>query len=218
METVHDFGDRVVIVSHLVAQVALSVLRDETTKPGRGGFAQASDQVALFLAAEVTRDTRTIGIEVKTPLGEARGHRLDATVVLVPILRAGLALQGPFWEFLPTARIHHIGIARDENTAMPNRYYPDKPRRIDEDDDVILIDPMLATGGSACDALDEIKKYRPRSIRFANVIAAPEGIEQVLAAHPDVRIFTLAVDRCLDERKYIVPGLGDYGDRYFGTV
>lgn len=135
----------VTIVSHLVAQVALSVLRDENTLPGRGGFAQASDQIARLLAAEITRDIRTIGITVETPLGTAAGHRLEGNVVLVPILRAGLALQQPFWEFLPTARIHHIGIMRDEDTAEPQRYYPKEPRKINAEDVVILLDPMLAT-------------------------------------------------------------------------
>lgn len=161
---------------------------------------QASDQAALVLAAEVVK-----------------GLGPDAKVVLIPILRAGLSLLSAFWELLPQARVHHIGVVRDEQTALPQRYYPKEPRPINQNDCVIVLDPMLATGGSACDVLDEIKKFQPREIRLSCVIAAPEGIKKVTEAHPNVKIFTLAIDQGLDDRKYIVPGLGDYGDRYFGT-
>jgi uracil phosphoribosyltransferase len=207
----------VTVVGHGVALKALTQLRD--AKTGTAEFRRQSAILAVPLLMAATHDLPTKRDQVLTPLGPAAGHYDDpyARVVIVPVLRAGLALSTVLEQLIPEACTHHLGIARDEATALPKPYYPKERRPIGPRDYVVLVDPMLATGGSAIDALNQIKAAGGRSIRMACVVAAQEGIDAVLNAHPDVEIYTVAIDAELNAHKYIVPGLGDFGDRYFGT-
>src|SRR2546429_117369 len=153
---------------------------------------------------------------MQTPLEETKGHAIDDRVVAVPILRAGLGLVGPVLELLPNVTVGYIGLERDERTAIASRYYVKLPPDI-RGKAVMILDPMLATGGTAIKAVEIMKEYQPASVRLVCVVAAPEGIQALQAAHPDVQIFAAAEDRQLNGQKYILPGLGDYGDRLFGT-
>lgn len=208
-------ADKVTVLRHPLIQIELTTLRDKRTN--MKDFVQATRRIGLLLAMEATRDLSTISVKIETPLAEADGVIARNDVVIVTILRAALGLEGPIREIIPDAKVHHLGIRRDEGTALPHFYYPHEHRRLQVDGYVILNDPMLATGGSACAALQVIKKAGARNIRFVCVVAAPEGIDAVASRHPDVRIITAAVDSHLNERKYIVPGLGDFGDRLNGT-
>jgi uracil phosphoribosyltransferase len=154
---------------------------------------------------------------VRTPLGEATGQRVAADVVVVPVLRAGLGMLDAVLELVPGARVGHIGLQRDEMTAVASRYYAKLPPALAESR-VLMIDPMLATGGSAVDAVDLLKEAGARHIQVLCIVAAPEGIAHVERHHPDVDIYTPVIDQGLDARKYIVPGLGDFGDRLYGTL
>ncbi|MBL9157453.1 MAG: uracil phosphoribosyltransferase [Verrucomicrobiales bacterium] len=202
------------LVDHPVIRERLTRIRSVTS--GTSEFREALHDVSRLLCYEVTRDLETTTIPVTTPLCETTGHRLARPVVLVPILRAGMGLLQGFTDILGEASVGTIGLYRDEETLAPHRYHFRMPSAIDEAE-VILIDPMLATGGSAADAIDELKAAGARRLRFACLIAAPEGVENFSARHPDVPVYAAALDQCLDERAYIVPGLGDAGDRYFGT-
>ncbi len=179
-------------------------------------FRHALHDVAKLMCFEVTCDFGTEAIEVETPLMKTEGSGLRNPIVLVPILRAGVGLMNGFAEILDEASVGYIGLYRDEVTHQPHSYYCKLPPHT-PDAEVILIDPMLATGGSAADAVDELKKFGATRIRFACLIAAPEGVAAFEERHPDVPIFTASLDECLNENAYIVPGLGDAGDRYFGT-
>ena len=166
---------------------------------------------------EVFRDLKTKTVEVETPICTASFPMLEDTpITIVPILRAGLGLVDGLQNLLPTARVGHIGMYRDEETKQPVEYYYKMPVGI-EKGEVIVVDPMLATGGSAVDAISALKSRGCTSIRLMNLVAAPQGVAAVQAAHPDVDIYVAAVDECLNEDAYIVPGLGDAGDRIFGT-
>lgn len=202
------------LVDHPVIRERLTRIRSGTS--GTSEFREALHDVSRLLCYEVTRDLETTTIPVTTPLCETTGHRLARPVVLVPILRAGMGLLQGFTDILGEASVGTIGLYRDEETLAPHRYHFRMPSAIDEAE-VILIDPMLATGGSAGDAIDELKAAGARRLRFACLIAAPEGVGNFSARHPDVPVYAAALDQCLDERAYIVPGLGDAGDRYFGT-
>lgn len=202
------------LVDHPVIRERLTRIRSITS--GTSEFREALHDVSRLLCYEVTRDLETTTIPVTTPLCETTGHRFSRPVVLVPILRAGMGLLQGFTDILGEASVGTIGLYRDEETLAPHRYHFRMPPGLAEAE-VILIDPMLATGGSAGDAIDELKREGASRIRFACLIAAPEGVAAFTTRHPDVPVYTAALDQCLNERAYIVPGLGDAGDRYFGT-
>lgn len=202
------------LVDHPVIRERLTRIR--SVDSGTEKFREALHDVSRLLCYEVTRDLETTTVPVQTPLCETEGHRLARPVVLVPILRAGMGMLHGFTEILGEAAVGTIGIYRDEETLAPHRYHFRMPPSLAEAE-VILIDPMLATGGSAGDAIDELKREGAKRIRFACLIAAPEGVAAFTTRHPDVPVYAAALDHCLNERAYIVPGLGDAGDRYFGT-
>jgi uracil phosphoribosyltransferase len=201
-------------IDHPVIRERLSRIRDTVT--GTAEFRKALHDVAKLLCFEATRDLETNTIPVETPIQMTEGHAFARPVVLVPILRAGMGMLEGFTDILSEASVGHIGLYRDEETHQPHRYYFKMPPHLAEAE-VILIDPMLATGGSAADAVDELKRDGATRIRFVCLIAAPEGIAAFSSRHPEVNIYAAALDERLNENAYIVPGLGDAGDRYFGT-
>jgi uracil phosphoribosyltransferase len=207
--------DRVNVVSHAVLDDRLAVLRDEVTP--HGAFRQALHEASAILAIEATRDLPTVQRSVQTPLEEADARRLEAQIIIVPVLRAGLGMVEGFLRLLADARVGHLGMQRDEDTLEPTGYFERLPPGMGEAH-VFLLDPMLATGGSAVAALDRLKANGARRLRLICLVAAPEGVEAVHDVHPDVAIWTAALDRQLDEHGYIRPGLGDAGDRVFGTT
>jgi uracil phosphoribosyltransferase len=203
------------IVDHPLVHDALVSLRDKTTSPEH--FRRASMRISVLLAAEAMRDLSTRDVTVDSPLGPAPGRTIARDVVVVPVLRAGLGMLDAVLELVPTARVGHIGLQRDEMTAVASQYYSKLPARLDASD-VLMIDPMLATGGSAVAALDLLARAGASRIRIICIVAAPEGVALVERHHPDIAIYTPVVDRQLNAQKYIVPGLGDFGDRLYGTV
>jgi uracil phosphoribosyltransferase len=202
------------LVDHPVVQDILLELRDIRTSPER--FRQLAGRISVFLAADALRELPTTAATVDTPLGAAHGRRCHADIVLVPVLRAGLGMLPGLLELVPGARVGHIGLQRDERTAAASQYYAKLPRGLEESY-VLMIDPMLATGGSAVAALDMLTRAGARNLRLVCIVAAPEGIAAVEKAHPTVPIFTPVVDERLNDHKFIVPGLGDFGDRLYGT-
>jgi uracil phosphoribosyltransferase len=174
-------------------------------------------RISLLLAAEATRDVPVQTTTVRTPLGPAEGRRVTGNVVVVPVLRAGLGMLDAVLELVPRARVGHIGLQRDEMTAVASQYYAKLPRALDKSF-VLMIDPMLATGGSAVAALDLLRAAGARDVRIVCIVAAPEGLSVVERHHPGVGVYTPVVDRGLNEHKFIVPGLGDFGDRLYGTL
>ena len=202
----------VTVVDHALAGHLLAQLRAEDTAPPV--FRTLAKRLALTLALEAIRDLPTTEITVRTPLEETTGQVLD-DLVAVPILRAGLGMLEAVTELFPEVAVGYIGLERDEASLEPQSYYRKLPPV--EGRHVLVLDPMLATGGSGSAATSAVREGGPRSIRFVCVVAAPEGIKRMEADHPDVPIFTAAIDRQLNERGYIVPGLGDFGDRLFGT-
>lgn len=202
------------LVPHPLVHDALATLRDTATPPDL--FRRMAVRISLVLAAEATRDVPTSASIVDTPLGPAEGRRITGDVVVVPVLRAGLGMLDAILELLPAARVGHIGLQRDELTAVASRYYAKLPADMARSF-VLMIDPMLATGGSAVSALDLLRQGGARNVRMICIVAAPEGIALVERHHPDVHIFTPVVDQGLNDHKFIVPGLGDFGDRLYGT-
>jgi uracil phosphoribosyltransferase len=202
------------LVQHPLVHDALATLRDVSTSPEI--FRHMAVRISLLLACEATRDVPTVASRVQTPLGPADGRRVRDGVVVVPVLRAGLGMLDAVLELIPTARVGHIGLQRDEMTAVASQYYSKLPADL-SDSFVLMIDPMLATGGSAVAALDLIKQAGGREVRMICIVSAPEGIALVEKHHPHVHIYTPAIDRGLNDHKYIVPGLGDFGDRLYGT-
>jgi uracil phosphoribosyltransferase len=195
----------------------LAILRDEKTEPKK--FREVVRELSWLLGYEALQDVRVTPITVKTPLEETEAGELGERIGLVPILRAGLGMVDAMLELLPTAQVWHLGLFRDERTLRPVEYYNKLPDSATVDLCLIL-DPMLATGGSATAAIEVLKKWgavTPVRIKLVNLIAAPEGVEAVSAAHPDVAIYCAALDRQLNDKGYIMPGLGDAGDRQFGT-
>jgi len=190
-------------------------LRDKRTPPE--AFRRAATRISVLLAAEALATVGTNAVTVDTPLGPAPGRTIGRDVVVVPVLRAGLGMLDAVLELVPDARVGHIGLQRDEMTAIASRYYSKLPAQLDASD-VLMIDPMLATGGSAVAALDLLQHAGAASIRMICIVAAPEGVALVEKHHPRVDIYTPVVDRELNAQKYIVPGLGDFGDRLYGTV
>ena len=202
------------LVEHPVVQDILLELRDVRTTPER--FRQLAGRISVFLAADALRDLPTADATVETPLGPAKGRRCNKDVVLVPVLRAGLGMLPGLLELVPAARVGHIGLQRDERTAAASQYYAKLPQPLDESY-VLMIDPMLATGGSAVAALEMLTRAGARDMRLVCIVAAPEGIAAVEKAYPRVPIYTPVVDERLNDQKFIVPGLGDFGDRLYGT-
>jgi len=205
----------VTVVRHPLAALKLARLRDERTPPRE--FRRNAQELAVLLAFAATHDIETEVEKIRTPLAETDGAKLVRPIVVVPILRAGLGMSEAILPFLGDAAVGHIGMRRDETTHLPSSYYFNAPAQLAEAD-VLVVDPMLATGRSSADSVAKLKQAGARRIRFICFLAAPEGIAHLSAQHPDVAIFTSAVDLRLDERAYIVPGLGDAGDRYFGTL
>lgn len=203
------------VIDHPLIQHKLTIIRDKNTGPKE--FRELLDEVSLLMAYEVTRDLPLEQVEIETPIARTTGWTISGKKVgVVPILRAGLGMVGGILRLIPTAKVGHIGVYRDPKTLEPVEYYCKLPTDI-ADRDLIVVDPMLATGGSAAAAIRFIKERGGNSIRLMNLIAAPEGIERVRTEHPDVPIFVAAVDERLNDHAYIVPGLGDAGDRLFGT-
>jgi uracil phosphoribosyltransferase len=207
MPTVHES-------KHPLIAHKLSRLRDKNTEPKK--FRELVREIAALLAYEATSDLQTVPRELETPLEKMTGAELKEKIGLVPILRAGLGLVEGFWELMPSAEVWHIGLYRDEHTLRPVEYYNKLP--LEPTVSVCLIlDPMLATGGSAIATADVLKRWGVKKIKFVGLIGAPEGIKAMQTAHPDIPIYLAAIDDHLNERAYIVPGLGDAGDRQFGT-
>jgi uracil phosphoribosyltransferase len=203
------------VSSHPLVAHKLSILRSADTEPKK--FRELVHEIAGLLAYEATSDLLTVPIPVKTPLATLQGAELKEKIGLVPILRAGLGMVEGVWELIPNAEVWHIGLYRDEHTLKPVQYYNKLP--LEPTVSVCLIlDPMLATGGSAVATIDLLKKWGVKKIKFVGLIGAPEGVKLVQEKHPDVPIHLAAIDDHLNERGYIIPGLGDAGDRQFGTA
>ncbi len=200
--------------THPLVAHKLSRLRDKNTEPKK--FRELVREIASLLAYEATADLLTIPRELETPLAKVVGAELKEKIGLVPVLRAGLGMVEGFWELMPGAEVWHIGLYRDEHTLRPVEYYNKLP--LEPTVSVcIILDPMLATGGSATATAEVLKRWGVKKIKFVGLIGAPEGIQAMQTAHPDIDIYLAAIDDHLNERAYIVPGLGDAGDRQFGT-
>ena len=203
------------LIDHPMVQHKLSIMRQKET--GSKDFRQLLKEISLLMGYEITRDLPLTDIEIETPISKMTASRvLGRKLAIVPILRAGLGMVDGLLDLVPVAKVGHIGLYRDEKTHTPVVYYCKLPEDIQERQ-VIVTDPMLATGGSSCDALDMLKERGCSNIKLMCLVAAPEGISKVQARHPDVDIFVAAIDERLNENAYIVPGLGDAGDRIFGT-
>lgn len=208
-------NNNVTIFDHPLIQHKLSILRDKSTSSK--DFRALVSEISTLMCYEAMRDLPLEDVEIETPICKTTAKHISGKkLAIVPILRAGLGMVDGVSTLVPSARIGHIGLYRDEETLQPVEYYCKLPKDIGERD-VFVLDPMLATGGSAIDAVSQIKLRNPRSIRFMGIIAAPEGIEKFTNAHPDVPVYCAALDEKLNDRGYIVPGLGDAGDRIFGT-
>jgi len=201
-------------VDHPLVRDVLASLRDKSTPAEE--FRRLTRKLTALLVFEASRDLPLDSVEVETPLERTRVERLSADVVLVPVLRAGMGMLDTLLEFFPDASVGHVGLARDEATAVAHRYYSKLPPNLGERY-VFLLDPMLATGGSALSAVQILKDQGARRIRLLCVVAAPAGIALLEERSPDVDIYAAAVDRALNDQKYILPGLGDFGDRLYGT-
>ncbi len=206
---------KITILNHSLLTHKLTLLRQKDT-PVRE-FRRLIYEISTLIAYEATKDMALQDTTIETPLCETKGQLLCNQPTLVPILRAGLGMLEPFMSVIPAATVGHIGLERDHDTHLPREYYCKMPSDIAERE-VFVLDPMLATGGSASAAIDFLKKRGAKNIRFACIIAAPEGIEVLKNDHPDVDLYIGALDECLNENAYIVPGLGDAGDRIFGTL
>ncbi|MDE1506486.1 uracil phosphoribosyltransferase [Ligilactobacillus salivarius] len=203
------------VLDHPLIQHKLSIIRDKNC--GTREFRQCVNEIAELMVYEVSRDMPLEDVEVETPITEATTKRLAGKkVVVVPILRAGIGMVDGILELIPAAKVGHIGMYRDEETLQPHEYFVKMPDDL-ENREMIIVDPMLATGGSAIMAVDALKKRGAKSIKFVCLVAAPEGVKAFREAHPDVDIYSASLDEYLNEDGYIVPGLGDAGDRLFGT-
>lgn len=203
-----------VIMNHPLIDHKLTVMRDKETKSNI--FKQNLDEIAMLMAYVATKDLPLVDKEIETPITKMVAKELEREVVLVPILRAGLGLVDGFRTIIPTAKVGHIGMARNEETLLPIEYYAKFPKELDVAD-VLIVDPMLATGGSAIDAIESVKSRGAKNIKLVCLVGAPEGLKAVEEKHPDVDVYLGTLDSHLNEKGYIVPGLGDAGDRLFGT-
>jgi uracil phosphoribosyltransferase len=203
------------IINHPLIKRDITILRDANTSPEI--FRAVVKRIAIILAVEISNDFEISKIKVLTPLEETEGFKLNQSIVLVPVLRAGLGMVNGFLEVIPEAKVGHIGLQRDEETLQPVEYYYKTPKNIDKAK-VIIVDPMLATGGSASEAVRYLKNKGAKDCRFACLVAAPEGLKKLQKEHPEIRIYCAALDRELNSKGYILPGLGDAGDRTFGTL
>ena len=203
------------MITHPLVHDALMELRDMRTAPP--AFRRAANRISVLLASEALRDLPSSATTVTTPLGPADGRVVETDVVVVPVLRAGLGMLDAVLELLPTARVGHIGLQRDEATAIASKYYSKLPPGLAKSH-VLMIDPMLATGGSAAAAIDLIKAAGATAISMICIVSAPEGVSLLERVHPDVAVYTPVVDKHLNAHKFIVPGLGDFGDRLYGTA
>ena len=207
--------DNVVIFDHPLIKHKIAILRDEKT--GMKECRELVEEITTLMTYECLKDVETVTVKVKTPLEETEQQMVpDNSIAIVPILRAGLGMVNGIHVLFPTAKVGHIGMYRDEETLQPHEYYCKLPDGI-ENKLVLLVDPMLATGGSACDAIAALKKRGCKNIKFMAIIGAPEGITKVAETYPDVNVYVSTLDRCLNQNGYILPGLGDAGDRLFGT-
>ena len=205
----------VFLFDHPLIKHKIGILRDKST--GMKEFRELIEEITTVMTYESMKDVELVPVEVETPLETTTQYRVkEESIAIVPILRAGLGMVNGVHRVLPTARVGHIGMYRNEETLEPQEYYCKLPDGIEEKT-VFLVDPMLATGGSACDAIAALKKRGVKKIKFMAIIGAPEGVEKVATTHPDVSIYVSTLDRCLNENGYILPGLGDAGDRLFGT-
>ena len=206
---------QVKVIDHPLIQHKLTLIRDIRT--GTKDFRELLEEIAMLMAYELTRDLPMEEIEIETPVARCKGKVISGKKIsVVPILRAGLGMVNGVLELIPAAKVGHIGVYRDPQTLKPVEYYCKLPPDV-LDREVIIIDPMLATGGSSVAAIDMLKRGGAKQIKLMCLVAAPEGVKVVNDAHPDVEIYTAAVDECLNDHGYIVPGLGDAGDRIFGT-
>lgn len=208
--------NNITVFNHPLMHHKLAIIRNEET--GTKDFRQTVEEIANLMAYEVTRDLPTVDVDVKTPCGIAKTKMLSKSVVIVPILRAGIGMVDGITSLIPTAKVGYLGLYRDEETLEPKEYYCKFPKDI-KDSFVLLVDPMLATGGSVVHALDVLNRYgvNDENIKYVGVVGAPEGVKNVQDHHPNVEIFLASLDEKLNEKGYIVPGLGDCGDRLFGT-
>jgi uracil phosphoribosyltransferase len=204
-----------VLIEHPLVEKDISVLRDKKTNTET--FRAAVTRISNILAVEISSTFSLKNIKVKTPLEETKGYQLKNRIVLIPVLRAGLGMVDGFLQLIPDAKLGHIGLERNETTLKPSSYYLKTPKSLGKAE-VILLDPMLATGGSASAAISTLKKRGAKNILFACLLAAPEGVKRILIDHPEIIIFSAAFDRQLSKKGYILPGLGDAGDRTFGTL
>jgi uracil phosphoribosyltransferase len=205
----------VVVVEHPLVEDSLVALRDVNT--GTDAFRRHARSLTQILAFHVLESLPTREVAVQTPIEMTKGRQISRNVIFVPVLRAGLAMLDAMSDFVPGSKVGFVGLERDEKTAIAHSYYQKLPSQLAEAETIIL-DPMLATGGSAVATADLLKENSASSIRLACIVAAPEGIALLRERHPDVGIYTATIDQGLNERKFIVPGLGDFGDRYFGTM
>ncbi len=203
------------LLDYPIVKRELTQLRDKNTSPEF--FRAAVNRLSIILAIEISKKFKMHEIEVETPLEKTTGYRLSQEIILVPILRAGLGMVNGFLEVIPDAKVGHIGMERNEKTLEPNSYYFKIPST-KANTKMIILDPMLATGGSVIAAISRLKNNGISDCTFASLVAAPEGIKRVFEKHPDIDLFTTALDRELNEKGYILPGLGDAGDRTFGTL
>jgi uracil phosphoribosyltransferase len=202
------------IIDHSLVKHSLSVLRDKSTKTEM--FRRHTATVSQIIIVDVLKNIATKGTTANTPLGKADGHKVQEKIVVVPVLRAGLSMLFSTRDFLPWASVGFIGLERDEITAVAREYYKKLPKNINNKY-VLILDPMLATGGSLVDTIAAVKLKKPKNISAVCIVGAPEGVERLQKEHPDVDLYIAAIDSHLDENRFIVPGLGDFGDRYFGT-
>ena len=202
-------------MTHPLIKHKITLLRKETT--GTNEFRKLIEEIAMLMGYEALADLPTTEIKVKTPIEETEQPVIDGKkLAVVPILRAGLGMVNGILALVPSAKVGHIGLYRDPETHLPHEYYCKLPENIDQRQ-IVVVDPMLATGGSAVSAVDFIKQRGGKKIKFMSVIAAPEGVDTLMKAHPDIQLYVGSLDRCLNENAYICPGLGDAGDRIFGT-
>lgn len=207
--------EHVTLIEHPVIARDLTILRDINTDTD--GFRSALKRIAVILAYHALKELPIKTLTIQTPIRETTGYDIDQDIIVVPILRAGLGLSDALLQFIPDAKVGHLGMYRDEQTHQPVDYYSNIPDGI-EDATVLVVDPMLATGGSASDALSFLKEEGAQHLRFISLISAPEGLQKLAEEHPDVHTITAAIDEKLNDDAFIVPGLGDAGDRYFGTT